>query len=108
MQGFNRVNFFERVYEIVKQIPYGKVMSYGQIAEILGNKRMSRQVGWALHANPTPNIVPCYRVVDRYGRVSKAFVFGGENRQRELLEQEGVIFDKKGCVKTCFFAIKKI
>ena len=102
------MNFFQQVYEIVKQIPYGKVMSYGQIAEILGNKKMSRQVGWALHANPTPNIVPCYRVVDRYGRVSSAFVFGGGEKQRELLEKEGVVFDKKGCVKACFFAIKRI
>ena len=85
------------------QIPYGKVMSYGQIAEILGNKNMARQVGWALHVNPNPNLIPCYRVVNRFGRVSSAFAFGGENRQKELLENEGVKFDKKGCVKPCFF-----
>ena len=97
------MSFFEKVYEIVKQIPYGRVMSYGQIAEILGNKRMSRQVGWALHVNPDPNNILCYRVVDRFGRVSKAFAFGGENAQRQLLEKEGVIFDEKGCVKPCFF-----
>ena len=97
------MNFFERVYQVVKTIPYGKVMTYGEIAEILGNKRASRQVGWALHVNPDPEHVPCYRVVDRFGRVSKAFAFGGENRQKQLLEQEGVIFDEKGCVKPCFF-----
>ena len=83
-------------------------MTYGEIAEILGNKRMSRQVGWALHVNPTPNLIPCYRVVDRFGRVSKAFAFGGENVQKALLEKEGVTFDEKGCVNPCFFAIKRV
>ena len=83
-------------------------MTYGEIAEILGNKKMSRQVGWALHANPAPNEIPCYRVVDRYGRVSKAFVFGGENAQKQLLEKDGITFDGKGCVNPCFFAIKRV
>lgn len=102
------MGFFEQVYSVVKSIPYGKVMTYGEIAEILGNKRMARQVGWALHVNPDPERIACYRVVDRFGRVSKAFAFGGENRQKQLLEQEGIIFDEKGCVKPCFFAIKRI
>ncbi len=102
------MNFFDKVYEVVKQIPYGKVLSYGDIARILGNVKLSRQVGWALHVNPDPENIPCYRVVDRFGRVSKAFAFGGENVQRQLLEQEGIIFDEKGCVKDCFFAIKRI
>lgn len=102
------MNFFERVYEVVKSIPYGTVMTYGDIARILGNPKSSRQVGWALHVNPEPDVIPCYRVVDRFGRLSKAFAFGGENRQRQLLEQEGVKFDKKGCVKPCFFAIKRL
>jgi len=102
------MNFFEKVYDVVKSIPYGTVMTYGDIARILGNPKMARQVGWALHVNPEPDVIPCYRVVDRFGRVSKAFAFGGENRQRQLLEQEGIIFDKKGCVKPCFFAIKRI
>ena len=102
------MNFFERVYEVVKSIPYGKVMTYGDVAKILGNKNIARQVGWALHANPDPESVPCYRVVNRYGQVSKAFAFGGASRQKELLEKEGVKFDKKGCVKPCFFAIKRI
>lgn len=97
------MTFFERVYEAVKQIPYGKVASYGQIAEAAGNKNMARQVGWALHSNPTPDVVPCYRVVFKDGRLSPAFAFGGENVQRELLEKEGVKFDKKGRVKPCFF-----
>ncbi len=102
------MNFFEQVYEVVKQIPYGKVLTYGDIARILGNPKASRQVGWALHVNPDPANIPCYRVVDRFGRVSNAFAFGGKNAQRELLEKEGIIFDQKECVKDCFFAIKRL
>ena len=97
------MGFFEKVYQIVKAIPYGKVMSYGQIAKIIGNEKMSRQVGWALHVNPDPENIPCYRVVNRFGEVSSAFAFGGANRQKELLEREGVVFDQKGRVKSCFF-----
>lgn len=85
-------NTFERIYEIVKQIPYGQVATYGQIAELAGNRRMSRVVGYALHVNPDPKHIPCYRVVNRFGEVSKAFAFGGENRQVYLLEAEGVEF----------------
>lgn len=95
--------FFAAVYEVVKKVPYGRVITYGKISELLGNKRMSRQVGWALHANPSPETIPCYRVVNRFGEVSEAFAFGGGNRQRILLEAEGVIFDEKGRVKPCFF-----
>ena len=91
------------MYEVIKKVPYGRVITYGKIAELLGNKRMSRQVGWALHANPSPETIPCYRVVNRFGEVSSAFAFGGGNRQRLLLEAEGVIFDEKDRVKPCFF-----
>ena len=97
------MNFFERVYAAVKAIPYGKVASYGTIAAAAGNKRMARQVGWALHVNPAPEEIPCYRVVFKNGKLSPAFAFGGENVQRALLEKEGVKFDKKGRVKPCFF-----
>ena len=96
-------DFFAKVYEVVKAVPAGRVITYGKIAELLGNKRMSRQVGWALHANPSPKTIPCYRVVNRFGEVSSAFAFGGGNRQKELLSAEGVIFDEKGRVKPCFF-----
>ena len=96
-------DFFAKVYEVVKAVPAGRVITYGKIAELLGNKRMSRQVGWALHANPSPETIPCYRVVNRFGEVSSAFAFGGGNRQKELLSAEGVIFDEKGRVKPCFF-----
>ena len=98
-----KMNFFERVYQVVKQVPKGKVISYGQIAEILGNKKMARQVGWALHVNPSPETIPCYRVVNKEGKVSKSFAFGGENVQRAMLEKDGVTFDEKGCVNSCFF-----
>lgn len=85
-------NTFERIYEVVRQIPYGQVATYGQIAELAGNSRMSRVVGYALHVNPDPGQIPCYRVVNRFGEVSKAFAFGGGNRQVALLEAEGVEF----------------
>ncbi|MBQ5398872.1 MAG: MGMT family protein [Ruminococcus sp.] len=85
-------NTFEKIYEVVKQIPYGKVATYGQIAFLAGNPHWSRVVGYALHANPDPDNIPCYRVVNRFGEPSKAFAFGGINRQISLLENEGVEF----------------
>lgn len=97
------MSFFETVYEIVKQIPRGKVLSYGQIARAAGFPRKSREVGWALHVNPDPEHIPCHRVVNREGRVSPAFVFGGENMQVALLKSEGVEFDENGLVKRSFF-----
>lgn len=84
------MNFFESVYEVVKRVPKGKVITYGQIAKILGYPRMSRQVGFALHQNPNPVEIPCHRVVNRFGSLSSAFAFGGDNEQKRLLEDEGV------------------
>lgn len=83
---------FELIYDIVKQIPKGTVATYGQVAALAGNRRWSRVVGYALHVNPDPEHIPCHRVVNRLGEVSKAFAFGGENRQVDLLMQEGVGF----------------
>ena len=83
-------NSFERIYAVVRQIPRGKVATYGQIAREAGNSRWSRVVGYALHVNPDPEGIPCYRVVNRFGEVSKAFAFGGGNRQIELLEADGI------------------
>ncbi len=83
---------FERIYDVVKEIPYGKVATYGQVAALAGNKRWARVVGYALHVNPDPDHIPCYRVVNRLGEVSDAFAFGGGNRQIELLKAEGVLF----------------
>lgn len=83
-------NIFNKIYDVVKEIPRGSVATYGQVASLAGNKRWARVVGYALHANPEPGVIPCHRVVNRYGEVSQAFAFGGENRQTELLESEGV------------------
>ncbi len=85
-------NTYDKIYEVVKRIPKGKVATYGQVATLAGNKRWARVVGYALHVNPDSENIPCYRVVSKDGRVSKAFAFGGENRQIELLKAEGVEF----------------
>ena len=97
------MNFFSEVYSAVKQIPYGKVTSYGKIAAQCGNIKMARQVGWALHANPEPGVIPCHRVVTKEGGVSQAFAFGGGNAQIALLKAEGIQFDKNGLVKKEYF-----
>ncbi len=68
---------FDKIYEVVKAIPYGQVATYGQVAALAGNKRWARVVGYALHVNPDPDHIPCYRVVNKEGRVSDAFAFGG-------------------------------
>ncbi|MDO4943335.1 MAG: methylated-DNA--[protein]-cysteine S-methyltransferase [Lachnospiraceae bacterium] len=80
----------KRIYEAVKRIPKGKVATYGQIAELAGNKKMARAVGNALHKNPDPDLIPCYKVVNAKGELAKAFVFGGEEAQAKLLEAEGI------------------
>lgn len=92
------MNTFELIYDAVKKIPKGKVTTYGTIAVMAGNPRWSRVVGYALHVNPEPGVIPCHRVVDRNGRVSPAFAFGGENMQRILLSEEGVEFNEDGTV----------
>jgi methylated-DNA-protein-cysteine methyltransferase-like protein len=86
------MNTFQKIYEQVKKIPKGKVATYGQIALMAGNPRWSRVVGYALHCNPEPGVIPCHRVVTKDGKLSKAFAFGGENVQRDMLLSEGVIF----------------
>ena len=84
------MNFYERVYDYLKTVPRGKVVTYGQIASAIGRPRAARQVGNALHRNPAPGIVPCHRVVNREGRLAPAFAFGGIEVQARLLEEEGV------------------
>lgn len=91
------MSFFETVYALVKQIPRGKVASYGQIARAAGNPRASRAVGYALHVNPEPGVIPCHRVVNREGRLAPAFAFGGPEIQAQLLRAEGV-FSEDGRV----------
>ena len=82
--------FFEKVYRIVSTIPRGKVLSYGDVARLAGNPKMSRQVGWALHSNPRPREIPCHRVVFKDGSVNTGFAFGGPEVQAALLSEEGV------------------
>ena len=84
------MSFYQKVYEVVRKIPKGKVTTYGHIARMLGSPRASRAVGYALHFNPEPVITPCHRVVNREGRLAPAFAFGGPEVQKQLLEQEGV------------------
>lgn len=97
--------FFEKVYDIVKQIPKGKVMSYGQIAKMLGQPRSARIVGWALHSNPNPSEIPCHRVVNSKGMISSGFAFGGSDVQKKMLEDEGIVFDENGKIEKTFILL---
>ena len=90
------MNTFEKIYEVVKSIPKGKVATYGQVALLAGNPRWARVVGYALHVNPEPGTIPCHRVVNREGKVAPSFAFGGEGVQRQLLESEGIVFESDG------------
>ena len=80
----------KRIYDAVKQIPRGRVATYAQIAEAAGNPKMCRAVGNALHKNPNPDQIPCFRVVNSKGELSGKFAFGGADAQAKLLEAEGV------------------
>lgn len=84
------MTLYEKIYDAVKHIPYGRVATYAQIGVICGNPYYARVVGNALHRNPDPDNIPCYRVVNSKGELAKAFVFGGINVQAELLRNEGV------------------
>lgn len=80
----------KRIYEAVKRIPKGKVASYSQVAAMAGNPRMCRAVGNALHHNPDPENIPCYRVVNAKGELSGAFAFGGADEQERRLATDGI------------------
>jgi len=83
-------NFFERVYAIARQIPYGRVTSYGAIAKCLGTARSARMVGWAMNASHNYDDVPAHRVVNRKGLLTGKHHFDGTNLMQQLLESEGV------------------
>lgn len=83
-------NFFERVYAIARQIPYGRVTSYGAIAKCLGTARSARMVGWAMNASGNRDDVPAHRVVNRKGLLTGKHHFDGTNLMQQLLESEGV------------------
>ena len=86
----------KRIYEAVKKIPKGKVATYGQVAKMAGNGKMSRAVGNALHKNPDPDMIPCYRVVNSKGELAGAFAFGGDEVQAKLLMADGIeVVDNK-------------
>ena len=91
------MNFNDRVYDLVRKIPRGFVMSYGQIAGMLGSRRASRAVGYAMF-RCTQRDVPCHRVVYRDGSMAGGYAFGGEGKQRARLEKEGVTFTEDGRV----------
>lgn len=84
------MSFFAKVYENLKTVPKGQIITYGILAKMCGNPKMSRQVGWALHVNPDPKTIPCHRVVNKDGYLSGGFAFGGIEVQKLLLEKEGV------------------
>ena len=91
--------FFERVYDVVRQIPAGRVASYGQVARMVGEPRKARFVGYAMHASPgMAGGVPCHRVVFKDGTLCSGFAFGGSDQQRALLDGEGVTFLPDGRV----------
>jgi len=96
--GQQRGTFFNLVYALVRQIPLGKVATYGQIARLLGAPRSARIVGWAMHGNPYGSRVPCHRVIQQGGTCSPNFRIGDPDAQRRLLEREGVRFTLSGRV----------
>ncbi len=90
------MNTFDKVYEVVGRIPKGKVTTYGAISKIIGAD--PRVVGYALHVSRDPKNVPCHRVINSKGKISKGYAFGGPDIQKKILIKEGVRFDKDNCV----------
>ena len=90
-------DFFDKVYAIVAKIPYGKVATYGDIAEACGIRSSARTVGWALNGAKDSGL-PCHRVVNRFGALTGKLHFGSFEIMEDLLRSEGVKFDKEGCV----------
>lgn len=89
--------FFKQVYQIVAQIPVGKVATYGQIAALIGEPRNARVVGWAMHDAPKELGLPCHRVVNKSGGMCPGHLFG-PGAQRALLESEGITFKANDCI----------
>lgn len=87
---------FEKIYAVVSRIPKGKIMTYKQVARIVGTKN-SRVVGFAMHANKNTKIIPCHRVVGTNGELT-GYARGGVAKKKEILEKEGVFFLDNGCV----------
>lgn len=81
----------QKVYGLLRRIPRGKVITYGELAKMLGNKKWSRAVGNALHENSDGDKYPCYKVVNSRGELSQAYAFGGPQEQKRRLEKDGII-----------------
>jgi methylated-DNA-protein-cysteine methyltransferase-like protein len=101
----NELTFYEKIYRTVEGIPPGFVMTYGQIAMLIGHPRAARQVGGAMRNSPKDRGLPCHRVVNRLGEMAPGHIFGSEDFQRSLLTSEGVLFLPDGRVdlKRCLF-----
>uniref|UniRef100_UPI0040572CE5 MGMT family protein n=1 Tax=Acetatifactor sp. TaxID=1872090 RepID=UPI0040572CE5 len=84
----------QKVYDYLLTIPHGKVVTYGQIAEHLGNNKLARAVGNILHHNPDEEKYPCYKVVNARGELAEHFAFGGRDGQKEKLEQDGIVVEE--------------
>lgn len=83
----------QKVYDYLLTLPQGKVVTYGQIAEYLGNKKLARVVGNILHNNPDEEKYPCYKVVSAKGELSEQFAFGGRDGQKQKLEMDGIVVE---------------
>lgn len=90
-------DFFDKVYKVVAKIPYGKVTTYGDIAEACGTRAAARTVGWAINGASVTGL-PCHRVVNRYGALTGRMHFGDPDLMEDLLRSEGVEFNEEGCV----------
>lgn len=94
MHMAHKQNSFDKIYEVVKKIPKGKVMTYKQVS-LLANVATPRVVGFALHVNKDPENIPCHRVVFSNGKLTPGYAFGGMGVQRKRLKDEGVKFIKE-------------
>jgi methylated-DNA-protein-cysteine methyltransferase-like protein len=91
-------NLYQKVYEIVADIPEGFVATYGQIAWMSGRPRGARVIAYIMSRVPEELKLPCHRVVNKSGKLAPEHVFGGEEIQRAMLEKEGVFFLENGCI----------
>jgi methylated-DNA-protein-cysteine methyltransferase-like protein len=91
-------NFYQYVYDLVRQVPPGRVVTYGQVAALLGSPQAARAVGYALRFLPAGSEVPWHRVINHQGQISPRYPAEGPLIQRLLLEEEGVTFDATDCV----------
>lgn len=97
------MDFYERVYALLRQVPPGRVVTYGQVATLLGSPRAARAVGYALRFLPPGTAVPWHRVVNHRGGISLRFPTESPVLQRQLLEQEGIVFDADGCLPLAIY-----